>query len=77
MRQRDDQRASTCHGKVAFQRFSMARAAARRSRRNHEENLQPYKCAMCAQFHIGLSTEKEAGVKYRQRKRELKEGEGE
>lgn len=65
-------RLASCEGKSGFALFREAARVARRARRDHEENLQPYHCKFCDRYHIGVADEV-AGKDYRRRKRTLKE----
>lgn len=66
-------RLSSCEGKSEFTLFREAARVARRARRDHEENLQPYRCKFCDKYHIGVAAE-EVEKDFKRRKRALREG---
>lgn len=47
------ERQVSCEGKDGFTDLRRAQEVAERSRRRKGTNVQPYKCVMCGNWHIG------------------------
>ena len=55
----------SCIGKIRFETFGGANAAARRSRRKSDRAVKAYACRECHGFHVGTNAKTQA---YRERK---------
>lgn len=44
---------STCSGKFAFERFTLAAGSVRVTRKQKKGAIKPYRCPFCSKWHVG------------------------